>query len=46
MAATLNSVDILALRRRHVNPNLSISYGDHPLQIVRGQGQLSLLFGR
>lgn len=41
--ATLNSIpersaaEIIAIRKRHLNPTLSLSY-DHPLKIVRGQG--------
>jgi 4-aminobutyrate aminotransferase-like enzyme/Ser/Thr protein kinase RdoA (MazF antagonist) len=30
--------EILAIRRRHLGPNLSVSYG-RPLKIVRGEGQ-------
>ena len=36
--ARLGKEDVLAVRRRHLNPALSISY-DAPLHIVRGQGQ-------
>ena len=31
-----DSVEILGLRRRHFGGNVRLSYGDHPLRIVRG----------